>query len=51
VPDGIAGRLRRSDLLVEFGQLALGQPAPFTGRALVRGRQGLLLASVNPASR
>ena len=48
VPDGVAGGLRPGDLLVEFRELALGQPAPFTGRALARGQESLLLGEGEP---
>ncbi len=33
VADGLAGRLRPGDLLIEFRELAPGEPFPFTGRA------------------
>src|SRR5690348_5505010 len=41
--DGIAGGLRPSDLLVEFGELAPGKLAPFARRAGARDHEGLLL--------
>jgi len=50
VADGLAGGLRGGDLLVEFGELALGELPP-AGRARAGGPEGFCSARVNPASR
>jgi hypothetical protein len=48
VPDGIAGGLRRGDLLVEFCELALHELSPVAGRAGPGDDEGLLLGESEP---